>query len=146
MPEVNSTTLISSQENFSDGVLPTGFTTLWPQSPPETGIETTEIDHGVRFVFKHEGFHMTHDVSLHFPDRGEITPQMIDTLRLRLGSHVMIHLVPDRGLTELLESMQSIIEYHLRLRTSQTLLAAKETLKARVREEYNRPSFHAVED
>ncbi len=146
MPKRNSTTSIGSQENFFTGVLPAGSTTLWFQSPSEEEIETTEVDHGVRLFVEHDGLQVTHDVSFHLSDRVVITPQIIDTLRLRIGSHLMINLVPNQGLPELLESMKDIIEYHMQLRPSQTLLLAKETLKAHVRGEYNRPSFHAVED
>lgn len=92
-----------------------------------------------------QGAHFTHGVVV--PTTGDI-PKIPADVVLRVICHILINNIPDKGLPELFRCAADVYEFHAPEEWSYAglLSAGMQTLGAKVRAAYERPSFEAAEE
>ncbi len=91
------------------------------------------------------GAHFTHGVFVPTTDQ---VPAIPGPVLLRVLCHIIVNNMPDRGLPELFRCACEAYEFHAveEAPGAAMLPSSAQTVSAKVRAAYERPSFHAVEE
>lgn len=106
--------------------------------PTTTTGEPFEVVLG--WQFRVPGGLFTHHCQYAFSD--ETT---LPFLKARCASHAMVDVLPDRAITELIETLREMVSFYNNLPSSCLSLPSKE-VQAKAGETYQRPSFQIVEE
>ena len=141
------TTSIVNQEDFFAGVYEESYTRPWSQIQLVKEAEQTETYPGtsLKIGFQHAGPKVTQHVA--FDTMAPISPRDRELLWLRFHSYLLLSVVPGRGLWEVMERLNEIIEFYTSRKEPQpTLPAESPPLRMEVVETRIRPALQAVEE
>lgn len=119
---MHETTLDSSTNRLggsSGGALPSGSITLWNLSAPEDVTESAGLPNRLCFEWNRADAGLT---------------------RTRVACHLLMEFIPDRGLSELCESLAEMYEFYS-FEPSTPLLPSHQSIAGTVGQTYQRPEF-----
>ena len=146
MPLLESTSLIAKPVSFSDGASGIDSTTRWGQDPFPIR-EAPEGKPRVQFsiVHPHRNGYVEHSFAFHgLGTSGDI--DVPDSVKARLLCCWMVYMLPERGLTEAVESLSDLYEFHSRAVELPKLTPPPKSVPVRIGKTIVRPVYPITEE
>ena len=135
------TTSTGEPQSFFGGASQNASTVRWPQIQLKVSERRTQSEMSLVWSDDRPGVTFKHTISLQ--DQTEVSESTI----LRAYCHLFLGYLPDRGLSELMDSMKSIIDFYaVEESEAPIFLPTTTTLNATLGETSERPEFEIVEE